>query len=147
MIVSCDSSCTRAVTIAAILFCASTLSAAEGEAEPDEDAPEEVIEEIVVYGYKSGDEIDMDARYEELFRSTAAAELDRLEVLNEEYEWRKSAAADEGSSRIKWGYESRRDRSDRKQCARNVAQSPIRRAGILHTLTARISHASVLRPR
>ena len=105
MFVSRNSLYTSAVTIATILFCASTLSAADGETEPNEDATEEVIEEIVVYGYKSGDEIDMDARYEELFRSRAAAELEKLEALNEEFEWRKSEAADEGSSRIKWGYD------------------------------------------
>ncbi len=105
MFASHNSFCINAVAIAAILFCASMASAAEEEAEPNEGATEDVIEEIVVYGYKSGDEIDMDARYEELFRSRAAAELDRLKVLNEEYEWRKSAAADEGSSRIKWGYD------------------------------------------
>jgi hypothetical protein len=90
------------------------LSAADGETEPNEDAAEEVIEEIVVYGYKSGDEIDMDARYEELIRSRVVAELDRLEVLNEEYEWRKSAAADEGSSRIKWGYNPAAEMSMRR---------------------------------
>ncbi|MFB3077824.1 MAG: hypothetical protein ACE1Y4_07430 [Lysobacterales bacterium] len=73
-----------------------------------------MIEEIVVYGYKSGDEIDLDARYEELFRSTAAAELDRLEVLNEEYEWRKSTAATEDSSRIKWGYDLESEMSMRR---------------------------------
>jgi len=58
----------------------------------------------VVYAYKPGDEIDMDARYEELFRTRAAAELDRIEVLNEEYEWRVSMSEAEDTSRIKWGY-------------------------------------------
>ncbi len=89
----------------AILFYASPVSSADEETEPSGVNANEEIEEIVVYADKPGDKIDMDARYEELFRSRAAAELDRLKVLNEEYEWRKSAAADEGSSRIKWGYD------------------------------------------
>ena len=56
----------------------------------------------------------MDARYEELFRTRAAEELDRLEVLNEEYEWRTSTAAAEDSSRIKWGYDPEAEMSMRR---------------------------------
>ncbi len=93
-----------AITVA-ILFYTSPVSSADEEAEPGEDTTEGEIEEIVVYADKRGDKIYMDARYEELFRTRAAAELDRLEVLNEEFEWRKSMAAAEDSSRIKWGYD------------------------------------------
>ncbi len=114
MFVSRNNLCTRAVIIAAILFYASTVSSADEETEPKEDTTEETVEEIVVYAYKSGDEIDLDARYEELLRARIAAELDRMEVLNEEYEWRKSSAAAEGSSRIKWGYDLEADMSMRR---------------------------------
>jgi len=96
---------TRAVFVAAILVYASTVSAADEETVSNEDATDEAIEEIVVYGYKSGDKVDLDARYEELFRSRAEAEFSRLEVLEEEFEWRKSIATVDDSSRIKWGYD------------------------------------------
>lgn len=104
MFVSRNIYCTKAVVIAAILLLASNAPSADEAAGPNEDASEGAIEEIVVYGYKSGDKIDMDARYEELFRSRAAAELQKMDDLNEEFEWRKSLAAAEDSSRIKWGY-------------------------------------------
>jgi hypothetical protein len=56
----------------------------------------------------------MDARYEELYRTRAAAELDRLEVLNEEYEWRKSFAVADDTSRIRWGYDVEAEMSMRR---------------------------------
>ena len=68
----------------------------------------------MVYAYKPGDEIDMDARYAELFRTRAALELDRMEVLNEEYEWRVAMSEDDDSSRIKWGYNPEVDMSTRR---------------------------------
>ena len=114
MFLSRDKLCTRAVIIAAILFYASTASSADEDSEPNEDTTDETVEEITVYAYKSGDKIDMDARYEELLRSQIAAELDRMEVLNEEYEWRKSSAAVENTSRIKWGYDLESDMSMRR---------------------------------
>ncbi len=95
----------RAAIIAAILIYAGIVSSADEETELDESATTNPIEEIVVYADKPGNKIDMDARYEELYRTRAAAELDRLEVLNEEFVWRKSMAAAEDSSRIKWGYD------------------------------------------
>jgi len=95
----------RAAITAAILIYAGIVSSADEETEPDESTTTSSIEEIVVYADKPGNKIDMDARYEELYRTRAAAELDRLEVLNEEFVWRKSMAAAEDSSRIKWGYD------------------------------------------
>jgi hypothetical protein len=105
MFVSCNSICTRALTVAAILVYANTAWSADEEAVANEDATDEVIEEIVVYGYKSGEKIDLDARYEELFRSRAEIEFAKAKGFDEEYEWRKSIAAVDDSSRIKWGYD------------------------------------------
>ncbi len=105
MFVSRDSFFTRVVITAAILLYVGVVSAADEETERSEETANEAIEEIVVYADKPGNKIDMDARYEELFRTRAAAELDKLEVLNEEYEWRKSMAVADDSSRIKWGYD------------------------------------------
>ncbi len=98
----------------AMLFDASPVSSADEETEPSEATANEEIEEIVVYADKPGSKIDMDARYEDLYRTRAAAELDRLEVLNEEYEWRKSFADADDSSRIKWGYDVEADMSMRR---------------------------------
>ena len=95
----------RAAITAAILTYAGIVSSADEETELDESATTNSIDEIVVYADKPGDKMDMDARYEELYRTRAAAELDRLEVLNEEFVWRKSMAAADDSSRIKWGYD------------------------------------------
>ena len=105
MFVSRNSIRMRAVTIVAVLAYANTVSSQDEETAPDVDATDEVIEEIVVYGYKSGDKVDLDARYEELFRSRAALEFERAKAVDEEYEWRKSIVVDEDSSRIKWGYD------------------------------------------
>jgi hypothetical protein len=104
MSVSRNSLFSKAVVSAAILIYASAAISQNEEAEQVEDTTDAAIEEIIVYAYKPGDEIDMDARYAELFRTRAAAELDRLEVLDEEYQWRVSMSEAESESRIKWGY-------------------------------------------
>ena len=114
MIVSRASFFIGAAITVAMLFDASPVSAADEEAEPSEATANEEIEEIVVYADKPGSKIDMDARYEDLYRTRAAAELDRLEVLNEEFEWRKSFADSDDSSRIKWGYDVEADMSMRR---------------------------------
>jgi hypothetical protein len=117
MIVSRNKLFARAAITAAILIYASAALSQDEEAasaEPAEDTTDEAIEEVVVYAYKPGDEIDMDARYAELFRTRAALELDRMEVLNEEYEWRVAMSEDDDSSRIKWGYNSEVDMSTRR---------------------------------
>jgi hypothetical protein len=114
MIVSRNKLFTRAAITAAILIYASAVFSQDEEAAPAEDTTDESIEEIVVYAHKPGDEIDMDARYAELFRTRAAAELDRLDVLNEEYEWRVAMSEDDDSSRIKWGYNPEADMSMRR---------------------------------
>ena len=114
MIVSRNRLFLTAVVTTAVLIYASIASSADEEAGPNEDTTDEAIDEIVVYAYKHGAEIDMDARYEELFRRRAAAELDRLTVLNEEYEWRRSTAVAEDSSRIKWGYDPEAEMSMRR---------------------------------
>ena len=105
MLVSRNSLFTRAAITAAIMIYAGIVSSADEQTEPDESTTTNSIEEIVVYADKPGDKIDMDARYEELYRTRAAAEIDRLEVLNEEFVWRNSMAAAEDASRIKWGYD------------------------------------------
>lgn len=103
-----------AVAVAvAILLCASIASRADEDVQQDEDDAD-AIEEIIVYANKPGDKVDLDARYEELFRSRAAVELDKLKVLDEEYQWRKSMSENESRSRIKWGYNPEAEMSMRR---------------------------------
>jgi hypothetical protein len=104
---------TWAAITAAMLLCASFGWAADEEVETDEDATGE-LEEIIVYAYKPGDKVDVDARYEELFRSRASTELARLKVLDEEFEWRKSMSENRSTSRIKWGYDPEAEQSMRR---------------------------------
>lgn len=114
MLVSRNSLFTKAAFAASILIYWGIVSSSDEQTEQKEGTETEAIEEIIVYADKSGDKIDMDARYEELYRTRAAAELDRLEVLNEEFEWRKSMATAEDSSRIKWGYDVEAEMSMRR---------------------------------
>lgn len=97
---------TKAAVTAAILVFAHTGLLADEDAVPAEDN-EEAIEEIVVYAIKSRDPIDVDARYEEALRSRLAQELERMRVLEEEYEWRQSEPDSKNRGRIKWGYDAR----------------------------------------
>jgi hypothetical protein len=105
-----------AVTAAILLYAGAAFAADEDVQQDDADTIEEaeVIEEIVVYANKHGGEVDLDARYAELFRSRASAELDRLDVLEEEYEWRKTMSETEDTSRIKWGYDAEAEMSMRR---------------------------------
>lgn len=102
-----------AIAVTMLMYASVGLSQDEA-AEQVEDATADAIDEVVVYAHKPGDEIDMDARYEELFRTRAAAELDRLEVLEEEYQWRVAISEDASDSRIKWGYDAEREMSMRR---------------------------------
>ena len=106
MLASRNSYITKAAITGAILVCAHTGLLADEEAGPSEDG-EEAIEEIVVHAIKSGDQIDVDARYEEFLRSRLGKDLERMRVLEEEYEWRKSESDSKYPSRIKWGYDAR----------------------------------------
>lgn len=64
------------------------------------------IEEIVVIAPKPGSRRRVDEEYEDPARAKLLKEFYEMQELEEEYEWRKSAATDD-SSRIKWGYDPR----------------------------------------
>ena len=68
----------------------------------------EAVDEIIVVAPKPGSRRRVDKEYEDPTRARLLKELYELEVLEEEYEWRKSAAV-ESPSRIKWGYDPRED--------------------------------------
>ena len=69
-------------------------------------AQDEVIEEIVVIaGKRSGDPIDLDALHEEMMRDRLMTDIKRLEILEEQNEWRSPPRTyAEKESRIQWGY-------------------------------------------
>ena len=75
----------------------------ESEAEAADDS-EDVMEEIVVHAYKPGDRIDLDVKYENLWRSRLMKDLDRQRDLEEEMQWRSMWDDDDSTSRIRWGY-------------------------------------------
>lgn len=101
---------TRTMIAGVVLVLAHTGLLADEEVEPSDDSKEvseEIIEEIVVRAAKPGGKIDLDARYEEIMRARLIVEFERLQVLEQEYEWRSSEFDDDNSSRIKWGYDAR----------------------------------------
>jgi hypothetical protein len=101
---------TRTTIAGVILVLAHTGLLADEEVEPSDDSKEvteEIIEEIVVRASRPGGKIDVDARYEEIMRAGLTVEFERLQVLEQKYEWRLSEFDGKSSSRIKWGYDAR----------------------------------------
>ncbi len=101
---------------ALIAVCISTLAIAQEDDEQDTEE-EEVIEEIVVYGGERPDDpVDVDALYEEMLRDMLMTDMESLEALREDEEWRSSDdKTTVESGRIKWGYSPQDDlRFDRQ---------------------------------
>jgi len=103
---------TTLVTIVAVLT--TTARAQQDIAEEDQQS----IDEIVVIGNKSGDPIDLDARYEQQLRARIVADYLRQRDLDEEEQWRKSLpTAVDGGGRIKWGYDAQSESRMRREAA------------------------------
>ncbi len=76
------------------------------------------MEEIVVYGNKDGDPIDLDAHYEAQLRKRITSEYLRLQALEEEEKWRETLPeAVEGPARIRWGYDAQAESRMRRDTA------------------------------
>ena len=95
-----------AFALAIVAFIGTLALAQEETEETEEEEEEEVIEEIIVYGGgRPDDPVDVEALYEEMMRERLMTDMKRLEVLEEQQEWRN---ADDGtietSSRMSWGY-------------------------------------------
>jgi len=101
-----------------------TLLATPVAAQVDESAPAEesgeVIEELVVYGARPGDQVKADPMYEEMLRQQMMDEVQRMR-LEEEVDWRNSELTYQSSrqSRIAWGYDPKSDRDMRDDIERN----------------------------
>ena len=90
----------------AIVAFIGTMAIAQEVAEEIIEEEEEVIEEIIVYaGGRPDDPVDVEALYEEMMRDRLMTDIKRLEILEEQQEWRSSGDKNYSkSSRIKWGY-------------------------------------------
>jgi len=76
------------------------------------------MEEIVVVGNKSGDPVDLEAKYEEQLRARIVADYFRQQSLEEEEQWRKSLPTSvEGPGRIRWGYDAQAESRVRREMA------------------------------
>ena len=103
------------IAIAIVAFVAAPTYAQEVIVEPiaeteSTESTEEIeeIEEIIVFAPKPGDRRRVDEEYEDPIRAQLLKDFYEMEQLEEEYQWRQSAA-DDSSSRIKWGYDPRDD--------------------------------------
>lgn len=104
--------CGFAIAAATILVGSGGLTVAAAQVAAEENAEEdEVIEEIIVVaGKRSGDPIDLDALYEEMMRDRLMTDIKRLEILEEQNEWRTPPRTyAEKESRIQWGYKPEDD--------------------------------------
>lgn len=76
------------------------------DAEDQPKADDESIEEVVVYGNRRGDPVDIDALYLEQFRKRVLDDYFRQQRLLERERWRSSLETKVKSpSRIRWGYD------------------------------------------
>jgi len=89
-----------AVAIAALS--SATVFAQEADDTQADDS--EVIEEIIVFAPKPGDRRRVDEEYEDPVRAQLLKDFYKMKEDQEEYEWR-TAAAEENTSNVKWGYD------------------------------------------
>jgi hypothetical protein len=85
----------------ATLFGAAVLAQEAAEEVADDS---DVIEEIIVIAPRPGARKRVDQEYEDPVRAQLLKDFYKMQEDQEEFEWRK-AAAEEDSSRIKWGYD------------------------------------------
>lgn len=92
--------------------------AQEADEEPADEAGDESepIEEIIVVEPKPGSRRQVDREYEDPVRAKLLKDFYRMQELEEEFEWRTSAA-EESPSRIEWGYDPRDDYRMRNEMA------------------------------
>ncbi len=90
------------IAAAIVALFGAAVFAQEADEEPADDS--ETIEEIIVIAPKPGDRRRLDQEYEDPVRAQLLKDFYEMQADKEEYEWRKSAAA-ESTSRITWGYD------------------------------------------
>ncbi len=101
--------------IAIFVFAAAAARAqVDTEASAEEQDP---MEEIVVIGNKSGDPIDLEARYEEQLRARIVADYLRQQTEEDEERWRKTLPTSVEQGRIRWGYDAQAESRVRREMA------------------------------
>ena len=104
--------CGFSIAVATYLCGGVSLNVAIAQEAAEQTAEEEdVIEEIVVIaGKRSGDPVDLEALHEEMMRDRLMIDMKRLEILEEQNEWRSPPRTyAEKQSRIQWGYKPEDD--------------------------------------
>ena len=106
------------IAVAIVALLGGAVLAQEADEEPAEEAVDESesIEEIIVVEPKPGSRRRVDREYEDPVRAKLLKDFYRMQELEEEYEWRTSAA-DDTPSRIEWGYDPRDDYRMRNEMA------------------------------
>ncbi len=104
------------VSVIALFVSAATAAWAQVETETSTEE-QEPIEEIVVIGNKSGDPIDLEARYEEQLRARIVADYLRQQTEEDEERWRKSLPTAVEQGRIRWGYDAQAESRVRREMA------------------------------
>ena len=114
--------CFSSRLITGVLFV--TLLAAPVAAQVEQNAPDddsgEVVEELIVYGTRPGDQVKVDPLYEEMLRQQMMDEVQRMR-LEEEEDWRNSNLTYRSSreSRMVWGFDPKADRDLHNDIDRN----------------------------
>jgi hypothetical protein len=91
--------------VAAILLCVTQVAWGQDQ-EEEPQADDESIDEVVVYGTRRGDPVDLDALYQSQLRKRIMDDYMKQQRLRERAEWRSSLSTeDESPSRIRWGYD------------------------------------------
>jgi len=91
-----------------VMSCPGRAQTEDADSVPDADSEAEAVEEIVVIGARPGDPRRLDRIYEDPLRARIQRELRELEVLEEEYQWRREGArVEQDPPRIRWGYDPR----------------------------------------
>lgn len=105
-----------AVSLVAFFVFAATAARAQVDTETS-DEEQDPMEEIVVIGNKSGDPIDLEARYEEQLRARIVADYLRQQAEEDEERWRKSLPTSVEQGRIRWGYDAQAEARVRRDMA------------------------------
>lgn len=90
------------IAAAIVVLVGATVFAQEADDEADDSSEE--IEEITVVAQKPGDRRRVDREYEDPVKAQLLKDFYQMQEDQEEYEWR-TAAAEDNSSRITWGYD------------------------------------------
>jgi len=95
-------------------------------------ASNEVLDEIVAYGKRSGDPTDADPKYEAMWRQQMQDEITRMRV-EEEEQWRRGdlTTTTDTTPRMEWGYDPQSDRERRNDLDLNTRSSDTTRPATL----------------